>query len=109
MFHSLSLVSEHVSHTPQIDPLPYLFPKIPSTSNKPVDPTSDVSPPADPTSIASPPSAPATNLVNISALEPICSHWGRTLPSHLCEFHFFYALPTLHEPHTFHEAFSDLF
>ena len=35
------------------------------------------------------------------------SHRVTTLPSHLCDFHFFYALASLQEPQTFHEASSN--
>jgi hypothetical protein len=101
----------------QADPLPDLFPEIPSTSTKSVNPISDESPFADPTSNESltadptfdesPLSAPVANPVNTTALEPCRSHRVSTLPSHLRDFHCFFAFAILHEPHTFHEAFSD--
>uniref|UniRef100_A0A2N9J981 Integrase catalytic domain-containing protein n=1 Tax=Fagus sylvatica TaxID=28930 RepID=A0A2N9J981_FAGSY len=101
----------------QADPLPNLFPEIPSPSVESVNPISDESPPADPSSDESPTvnptfdesslSAPATNPVNTTAPEPHRSHWVSTLPSHLRDFHCFSAFATLHEPHTFREASSD--
>ena len=101
----------------QADPLPNLFPEIPSPSaesvtrisdeSPPADPTSDESPIADPTFDESPLSASATNPVNTIALEPRRSHRVSTLSSHLHDFHCFSAFATLHEPHTFRKASSD--
>ena len=101
----------------QADPLPDLFPEIPSLSAETVNPISDESPPtdpssnesstADPTFDESPLSAPATNLVNTTAPEPRRSYRVNTLPSHLHDFHYFFAFATLHEPHTFREASFD--
>uniref|UniRef100_A0A2N9FB11 Integrase catalytic domain-containing protein n=1 Tax=Fagus sylvatica TaxID=28930 RepID=A0A2N9FB11_FAGSY len=101
----------------QADPLPNLFPEIPSPSAESVNPISDESPPADPSSDESPTadptfdesplSAPAANPVNTTAPEPRRSHRVSTLPSHLRDFHCFSAFATLHEPHTFREASSD--
>ena len=103
----------------QDDPLPDLFPEIPSTSAESVNPISDESPPTDPTSAKSPTadptfdksplSAPTANLVNTTALEPRRSHQVSTLPSHLHNFRCFSAFATLHEPYTFREASSDTF
>uniref|UniRef100_A0A2N9HA53 non-specific serine/threonine protein kinase n=1 Tax=Fagus sylvatica TaxID=28930 RepID=A0A2N9HA53_FAGSY len=116
MFYSLPLFSAGNSDS-QVDPLPNLFPEIPSPSaesvnpisdeSPPVDPSSDESPTADPTFDESPLSAPAANPVNTTAPEPRRSHRVRTLPSHLRDFHCFSAFATLHEPHTFREASSD--
>uniref|UniRef100_A0A2N9FUY7 Reverse transcriptase Ty1/copia-type domain-containing protein n=2 Tax=Fagus sylvatica TaxID=28930 RepID=A0A2N9FUY7_FAGSY len=99
------------------DPLPNLFPEIPSPSaesvnpifdeSPPADPSSDESPTADPTFDESPLFAPAANPVNTTALEPRRSHRVSTLPSHLRDFHCFSAFATLHEPHTFREASFD--
>jgi hypothetical protein len=101
----------------QADPLPNLFPEIPSPfaeSVNPIfdespsaDPSSDVSPTTDPTFDESPLSAPAANPVNTTASEPHRSHRVSTLPSYLRDFHCFSAFATLHEPHTFREASSD--
>uniref|UniRef100_A0A2N9GXG4 Integrase catalytic domain-containing protein n=1 Tax=Fagus sylvatica TaxID=28930 RepID=A0A2N9GXG4_FAGSY len=101
----------------QADPLPNLFPEIPSPSAESVNPISDESPPADPSSDESPTAdptfdespltAPAANPVNTTAPEPRRSHRVSTLPSHLRDFHCFSAFATLHEPHTFCEASSD--
>uniref|UniRef100_A0A2N9F9Q0 Integrase catalytic domain-containing protein n=1 Tax=Fagus sylvatica TaxID=28930 RepID=A0A2N9F9Q0_FAGSY len=116
MFYSLPLFSAGNSDS-QADPLPNLFPEIPSPSAESVNPISDESPPADPSSDESPTadptfdesplSAPAANPVNTTAPEPRRSHRVSTLPSHLRDFHCFSAFATLHEPHTFREASSD--
>jgi hypothetical protein len=116
MFYSLPLFSAGNSDS-QADPLPNLFPEIPSLSaelvnpisdeSPPADPSSDESPIADPTFDESPLSAPAANPVNTTAPEPRRSHRVSTLPSHLRDFHCFSAFATLHEPHTFREASSD--
>uniref|UniRef100_A0A2N9GND3 Integrase catalytic domain-containing protein n=1 Tax=Fagus sylvatica TaxID=28930 RepID=A0A2N9GND3_FAGSY len=113
MFYSLPLFSAGNSDS-QADPLPNLFPEIPSPSAESVNPISDESPPADPSSDESPTadptfdesplSAPAANPVNTTAPEPRRSHRVSTLPSHLRDFHCFSAFATLHEPHTFREA-----
>uniref|UniRef100_A0A2N9FLQ8 Reverse transcriptase Ty1/copia-type domain-containing protein n=1 Tax=Fagus sylvatica TaxID=28930 RepID=A0A2N9FLQ8_FAGSY len=68
----------------QADPLPNLFPEIPSPSaesvnpisdeSSPADPSSDESPTADPTFDESPLSAPAENPVNTTTPEPRRSH-----------------------------------
>uniref|UniRef100_A0A2N9HHM2 Integrase catalytic domain-containing protein n=1 Tax=Fagus sylvatica TaxID=28930 RepID=A0A2N9HHM2_FAGSY len=116
MFYSLPLFSAGNSDS-QADPLPNLFPEIPSPSAESVNPISDESPPADPSSDESPTadptfdesplSTPAANPVNTTAPEPRRSHRVSTLPSHLRDFHCFSAFATLHEPHTFREASSD--
>jgi hypothetical protein len=116
MFYSLPLFSAGNSDS-QADPLPNLFPEIPSPfaesvnpisdESPPADPSSDESPTADPTFDESPLSAPAANPVNTTAPEPRRSHRVRTLPSHLRDFYCFSAFATLHEPHTFREASSD--
>uniref|UniRef100_A0A2N9IRX0 Integrase catalytic domain-containing protein n=1 Tax=Fagus sylvatica TaxID=28930 RepID=A0A2N9IRX0_FAGSY len=116
MFYSLPLFFAGNSDS-QADPLPNLFPEIPSPSaesvnpisdeSRPADPSSDDSPTADPTFDESPLSAPAANPVNTTAPEPRRSHRVSTLPSHLRDFHCFSAFATLHEPHTFREASSD--
>jgi transposase InsO family protein len=116
MFYSLPLFSAGNSDS-QADPLPNLFPEIPSPSAESVNPISDESPPADPSSDESPTAdptfdespltAPAANPVNTTAPEPRRSHRVSTLPSHLRDFHCFSAFATLHEPHTFREASSD--
>uniref|UniRef100_A0A2N9HU41 Reverse transcriptase Ty1/copia-type domain-containing protein n=1 Tax=Fagus sylvatica TaxID=28930 RepID=A0A2N9HU41_FAGSY len=101
----------------QADPLPNLFPEIPSPSTESVNPISDKSPPVDPSSDEpptadpnfdeSPLSAPTANPVNTTAPKSRRSHRVSTLPSHLRDFHCFSAFATLHEPHTFREASSD--
>uniref|UniRef100_A0A2N9IYY0 Integrase catalytic domain-containing protein n=1 Tax=Fagus sylvatica TaxID=28930 RepID=A0A2N9IYY0_FAGSY len=116
MFYSLPLFSAG-NFDSQVDPLPNLFPEIPSPSaesvnpisdeSPPIDPSSDESPTADPTFDESPLSAPAANPVNTTAPEPRRSHRVSTLPSHLRDFHCFSAFATLHEPHTFREVSSD--
>uniref|UniRef100_A0A2N9IAW0 Reverse transcriptase Ty1/copia-type domain-containing protein n=1 Tax=Fagus sylvatica TaxID=28930 RepID=A0A2N9IAW0_FAGSY len=116
MFYSLPLFSVGNSDS-QADPLPNLFPEIPSPSaesvnpisdeSPPTDPSSDESPTADPTFDESPLFAPAANPVNTTAPEPRRSHRVSTFPFHLCDFHCFSAFATLHEPHTFREASSD--
>uniref|UniRef100_A0A2N9H472 Integrase catalytic domain-containing protein n=1 Tax=Fagus sylvatica TaxID=28930 RepID=A0A2N9H472_FAGSY len=83
MFYSLPLFSAGNSDS-QADPLPNLFPEIPSPSAESVNPISDESPPADPSSDESPTadptfdesplSAPAANPVNTTAPEPRRSH-----------------------------------
>uniref|UniRef100_A0A2N9EL95 Reverse transcriptase Ty1/copia-type domain-containing protein n=1 Tax=Fagus sylvatica TaxID=28930 RepID=A0A2N9EL95_FAGSY len=85
MFYSLPLFSAGNSDS-QADPLPNLFPEIPSPSAESVNPISDESPPADPSSDESPTadptfdesplSAPAANPVNTTAPEPRRSHQG---------------------------------
>uniref|UniRef100_A0A2N9GVI4 Integrase catalytic domain-containing protein n=1 Tax=Fagus sylvatica TaxID=28930 RepID=A0A2N9GVI4_FAGSY len=116
MFYSLPSFSAGNDDS-QADPLPNLFPEIPSPSAESVnpisdespsaDPSSDVSPTTDPTFNESPLSAPAANPVSTTAPEPRRSHRVSTLPSHLRDFHCFSAFATLHEPHTFREASSD--
>uniref|UniRef100_A0A2N9HNV7 Integrase catalytic domain-containing protein n=1 Tax=Fagus sylvatica TaxID=28930 RepID=A0A2N9HNV7_FAGSY len=110
MFYSLPLFSAGNSDS-QADPLPNLFPEIPSPSAESVNPISDESPPADPSSDESPTAdptfdespltAPVTNPVNTTTPEPRRSHRVSTLPSHLRDFHCFSAFATLYEPHTF--------
>uniref|UniRef100_A0A2N9IW51 Integrase catalytic domain-containing protein n=1 Tax=Fagus sylvatica TaxID=28930 RepID=A0A2N9IW51_FAGSY len=83
MFYSLPLFSAGNSDS-QADPLPNLFPEIPSPSAESVNPISDESPPADPSSDESPTadptfdesplSAPTANPVNTTAPEPRRSH-----------------------------------
>uniref|UniRef100_A0A2N9HTM0 Integrase catalytic domain-containing protein n=1 Tax=Fagus sylvatica TaxID=28930 RepID=A0A2N9HTM0_FAGSY len=83
MFYSLPLFSAGNSDS-QADPLPNLFPEIPSPSAESVnpisnespsaDPSFDVSPTTDPTFDESPLSAPAANLVNTTVPEPHRSH-----------------------------------
>uniref|UniRef100_A0A2N9HLJ3 Integrase catalytic domain-containing protein n=1 Tax=Fagus sylvatica TaxID=28930 RepID=A0A2N9HLJ3_FAGSY len=83
MFYSLPLFSAGNSDS-QADPLPNLFPEIPSPSAEsvnpisdeypPANPSSDESPTADPTFDESPLSAPAANPVNTTAPEPRRSH-----------------------------------
>uniref|UniRef100_A0A2N9GP76 Integrase catalytic domain-containing protein n=1 Tax=Fagus sylvatica TaxID=28930 RepID=A0A2N9GP76_FAGSY len=85
MFYSLPLFSAG-NFDSQADPLPNLFPEIPSLSAESVNPISDESPPADPSSDESPTadptfdesplSAPAANPVNTTAPEPRRSHRG---------------------------------
>jgi hypothetical protein len=116
MFYSLPSFSAGNDDS-QANPLPNLFPEIPSPfveSVNPIsvespsaDPSSDVSPTTDLTFDESPLSAPAANPVNTTAPEPRRSHQVITLPSHLRDFHCFSAFATLHEPHTFREASSD--
>ena len=116
MFYSLSSFFAGNSDS-QADPVPDLFPEIPSPSvelvnlisdeSLPTNPTFDESSTTDPTFNESPLSAPAANLVNTTAPEPRRSHRVSTLPSHLRDFHCFFAFATLHEPHTFREASSD--
>jgi hypothetical protein len=116
MFYSLPSFSAGNSDS-QADPLPDLFPEIPSLSAKTANPISDESPPtdpssnessiADPTFDKSPLSAPAANPVNTTAPEPCRSYRVNTFPSHLHDFHCFSIFATLHEPHTFREASPD--
>jgi hypothetical protein len=116
IFYSLPSFSVGNSDS-QADPLPDLFPEIPSPSAKSVNPISNESPFADPTSDESPTAdstfdksplfALTANPVNTTALEPRRSYWVSTLPSHLRDFHCFSAFGTLYEPHTFREASSD--
>ena len=83
MFYSLSSFSAGNSDS-QADPLPDLFPEIPSPFAESVNPISDESPPADPSSYESPTadptfdesplSTPAANPVNTTAHEPRRSH-----------------------------------
>jgi hypothetical protein len=114
MFYSLPSFSAGNDDS-QADPLPNLFPEIPSlelvnpiSDESPfADPSSDVSPTTDPTFDESPLSAPAANPVNTTAPEARRSHQVSILPSHLCDFHCFSTFATLHEPHTFREASSN--
>ena len=102
MFYSLPSFSTR-NFDSQANPLPDLFPKIPSTSaesvnpifdeSPPADPTSDESPTADPTFDKSPFTAPAANPVNTTAPKPRLSHRVSTLPSLLRDFHCFLSLP----------------
>jgi hypothetical protein len=102
MFYSLPSFSAG-NFDSQADPLPDLFPEIPSPSvelvnpisdeSLPTDPTSNESPTADPTFDEFPLSAPAANPANTTAPEPHCSHRVSTLPSHLRDFHCFLPLP----------------
>uniref|UniRef100_A0A2N9GZU4 Integrase catalytic domain-containing protein n=1 Tax=Fagus sylvatica TaxID=28930 RepID=A0A2N9GZU4_FAGSY len=89
MFYSLPLFSVGNSDS-QADPLPNLFPEIPSPSaesvnpisdeSPPGDPSSDESPTADPTFDKSPLSAPAANPVNTTAPELRRSHRASSDP-----------------------------
>uniref|UniRef100_A0A2N9HLL6 Uncharacterized protein n=1 Tax=Fagus sylvatica TaxID=28930 RepID=A0A2N9HLL6_FAGSY len=116
MFYSLPSFSAGNSDS-HVDPLPGLFPEIPSTFVESVNPISDESLLADPTSdepLTTDPtfdkshlSALAANSVNTTAPEPRRSHRLSTLSSHLRDFHCFSVFATLHEPHTFREASSD--
>uniref|UniRef100_A0A2N9GB72 Reverse transcriptase Ty1/copia-type domain-containing protein n=1 Tax=Fagus sylvatica TaxID=28930 RepID=A0A2N9GB72_FAGSY len=45
------------------------------------------------------PSAPSVSLTN-----PCCSTWVRAPPSNLTDYHCYFALTTLYEPHTYREA-----
>uniref|UniRef100_A0A2N9HG58 Integrase catalytic domain-containing protein n=1 Tax=Fagus sylvatica TaxID=28930 RepID=A0A2N9HG58_FAGSY len=123
MFYSLPSFSAGNDDS-RVDPLPNLFPEIPSPSTESVNPISDESPSADPSSDVSPTTDPtfdasplsasaanpvntAANPVNTTAPKPRRSHRVSTLPSHLRDFHCFSVFATLHEPRTFHEASSD--
>jgi hypothetical protein len=107
MFYSLPLFSTGNSDS-QADPLPDLFPDIPSPSTESVNPISDESPLADPTSDESltadptfdesPLSAPTANHVNTTAPEPRRSHRVNTLPSHLVAFIAFLPLTPFVKP-----------
>ena len=66
------------------------------------------SPPVDLTSATSPLSAPTTNLVGTTTPKPRHSPSVRNFPSHLHDFYYFSTLATLHEPHTFCEAYFGL-
>uniref|UniRef100_A0A2N9ISU3 Reverse transcriptase Ty1/copia-type domain-containing protein n=1 Tax=Fagus sylvatica TaxID=28930 RepID=A0A2N9ISU3_FAGSY len=89
IFYSLPLSFTSNSDS-QADPLPNLFPEIPSPSvesvnpisdeSPPVDPSSDESPTADPTFDESPLSAPAANPVNTTTPEPRRSHRASSDP-----------------------------
>uniref|UniRef100_A0A2N9F3K8 Integrase catalytic domain-containing protein n=1 Tax=Fagus sylvatica TaxID=28930 RepID=A0A2N9F3K8_FAGSY len=84
VWHSSKLQSTQGNSDSQADPLPNLFPEIPSPSAESVNPISDESPPADPSSDESPTadptfdesplSAPTANPVNTTAPEPRRSH-----------------------------------
>jgi hypothetical protein len=116
MFYSLPLFFAGKSDS-QADPLPNLFPEIPSPSAELINPIFDESPPTDPSSDESPTvdptfdesllSASAVNPVNTTAPKPRRSHRVSTLPSHLHDFRCFSAFAILHEPHTFREASFD--
>ena len=102
MFYSLSSFSAGNSDS-QADPLPDLFPEIPSPSvelvnlisdeSLPTNPTFDESSTTDPTFNESPLSAPAANPVNTTALEPHRSHRVSTLPLIFVTFTAFLPLP----------------
>uniref|UniRef100_A0A2N9FGK5 Reverse transcriptase Ty1/copia-type domain-containing protein n=1 Tax=Fagus sylvatica TaxID=28930 RepID=A0A2N9FGK5_FAGSY len=89
MFYSLPSFSAGNDDS-QADPLPNLFPEIPSPSAESVnpisdespsaDPSSDVSPTTDPTFDESPLSAPAANPVNTTTPEPRRSHRASSDP-----------------------------
>ena len=95
MFHSLPSFFKGGSHTPQDNPLPDLFPAIPLTSAKSVNPTSAKSPLADPTYDESPLSAPAASPINTTAPEPRHSHRVSTFSTHLRAFHCFSTFATV--------------
>ena len=112
MFYQLPHVP--VSLIPSIDPLPDLFPEEsptslsespPSITNVPSHtfdelPASIIDVPTDTAPIVDP-----ASLSDSHALRR--SHRVTTLPSHLRDFHCFFALASLQEPQTFHEAFSN--
>ena len=112
MFYQLPHVP--VSPIPSIDPLLDLFPEESPTSL-----------PESPPSITDVPSHASDELLvpiidmptdNAPTVDPASpsnshalhrSHRVTTLPSHLRDFHCFYALASLQEPQTFHEASSN--
>jgi hypothetical protein len=71
MFYSLPSFSASNSDS-QADPLPNLFPKIPSPSAESVNPISDESLSVDPSSDVSPTADPTFNESPLSALCPCC-------------------------------------
>ena len=111
MFYQLPHV--HVSPIPSIDPLPDLPPPPPPLVSESPPPISDVSSHAFdklPTPIIDVPidTAPVVDHAGPSDSHAIRrSHRVTTLPSHLRDFHYFFALASLQEPQTFREASSN--
>ena len=112
MFYQLPHVP--VSPIPSIDPLPNIFPEESLTSLSESPPSIiDVPPHASdelPTPIIDVPTdtAPAVDPIGPSNSHALCRfHRVTTLPSHLCDFHYFSALASLQEPQTFREASSN--
>ena len=112
MFYQLPHVP--VSLIPSIDPLLDLFPEESPTSLSESPPSiTDVPSHASnelPAPIIDVPTdtAPTVNPAGPSDSHALCrSHRVTTLPSHLCDFHCFFALASLQEPQNFHEASSN--
>ena len=112
MFYQLPHVL--VSLIPSIDHLPDLFPEESLTSLSKSPPSiTDV--PSHASDELSTPiiDVPIDTAQTVDSAGPFDSHvlprshWVTTLPSHLCDFHFFSALASLQEPQTFHEASSN--
>ena len=119
MFYQLPHVS--VSPISSIDPLPDLFPEESPTSISKHPPLVSEFPP----SISDVPShasdEPPASIINVPidtapVVDPAgpsdshalrCSHRVTTIPSHLRDFHCFFALTSLQEPRTFREASSN--
>ena len=112
MFYQLPHVP--VSLIPSIDPLPDHFPEESPTSlsESPHSITDVPSHAFDelPAPIIDVPTDTAPTVDPASPFDSHAlrrSHWVTTLPSHLRDFHCFFALASLQEPHTFHEASSN--
>ena len=119
MFYQLPHV--HVSPIPSIDPLPNLFPEESPTSMSEHPNLVSESPPP----ISNVPSHASNELLapiidvptdTASTVDPTgpsdshalrCSHRVTTFPSHLSDFHCFFALASLQEHQTFREASSN--
>jgi hypothetical protein len=54
--------------------------------------------------VGSPASDPAPSAPSVSLTNPCCSTWVRAPPSNLTDYHCYFALTTLYEPHTYREA-----
>ena len=55
--------------------------------------------------LGSPAPAPLEDLAQ--DIPPRHSTWVRSIPAHLLDYHCYTTLATLHEPHTYHEAFTN--
>ena len=112
MFYQLPHV--FVSLIPSIDHIPDFFPEESPTSLSESPPSITYVPSHAshelPAPIISVPTdtAPTVDPTGPSDSHALCrSHRVTTLPSHLRVFHCFFALASLQEPQTFHEAFSN--
>ena len=86
-----------------IDPSVDLYPG-PVRGSTPPPNSSDVLSLALSPTAGSPASDPAPSTPSKSPTDLLRSTWVRALPSHLTDYHCYFALATLHEPHTYRKA-----